>query len=50
MSRSLRELGSSIAFADRPEDADLLLTGFNLDFTDAAEPLAWLRRANPRSG
>jgi|GEM_PF-1099927 len=44
----LRELGSSIAFADRPEDADLLLTGFNLDFTDAAEPLAWLRRANPR--
>jgi hypothetical protein len=42
----LREVGDQIAFVDRPEDADLLLTGFNLDFRDAAESLAELRRTN----
>lgn len=44
----LREIRGSIAFVDRPEDADLLLSGFNVDFVDAAERLAELRKANPR--
>lgn len=43
----LREIGGQIAFVDRPEDADLLLTGFNLDFRDAAAELAELRAVQP---
>lgn len=43
----LREVGNRMAFADRPEDADLLLTGFNLDFRDAAPQLTELLRAEP---
>lgn len=43
----LREIGDRIDFVDRPEDADLLLTGFNLDFRDAAAQLAELRVARP---
>lgn len=43
----LREICDRIDFVDRPEDADLLLTGFNLDFRDAAAQLAELRAVQP---
>jgi hypothetical protein len=43
----LREIRGRLEIVDRPEDADLVLSGFNLDFRDGAESLAALRKAKP---
>jgi len=43
----LREIAGQLEFVDAPERADILVTGFNLDFIDAQNTLYELQTANP---
>ncbi|MCU0899516.1 MAG: exostosin family protein [Cypionkella sp.] len=44
----VREIPGRLTFVDRPEAADVLLTGFNRDFVEAADQLADLAGRSPR--